>query len=74
MNQIASMTKYQIFVGKYLPVQTPRNKHSQRRCDLLKLINKDTAVIINILFLSVAFIIFRHDITLHKGAFTVYSI
>ena len=44
------MIKYQIFVSKYLPAQAPRNEHQQRTCDLLKLVNKDTAVIINILF------------------------
>ena len=44
------MIKHQIFVSKYLLAQTPRNKHQQRIFDLLKLINKDTTVIINILF------------------------
>ena len=44
------MIKHQIFVSKYLPVQTPQNKHYQGTCDLFKLIYKDTAVIINILF------------------------
>ena len=38
------MIKHQIFVTKYLPVQTSRNKHLQRTCDLFKLINKGTAV------------------------------
>ena len=36
------MIKHQIFVNKYLPVQTQQNKHLQRKFDLLKLINKDT--------------------------------
>ena len=50
MNPIVSMIKHQIFVSKYLPVQVPGNKHSQRTCDLFKIINKDTAVIMDILF------------------------
>ena len=37
-------------ISKYIPVQTPRNNHQQRTYDLFKLINKDTAVIINTLF------------------------
>ena len=48
--RIKQLIKHQIFVSKYLPVQTPRNKHQQRIFDLFKLINKDTRVVINILF------------------------
>ena len=44
------MIKHQIFVSKDLSVQTPRNKHQQSIFNLFKLINKDTTVIINILF------------------------
>ena len=44
------MIKHQIFVSKYLPVQVPRKKTLETSCDLFKIINKDTAVIINILF------------------------
>ena len=50
LTQSLIMIKHQIFVSKCLPVQTPRNKHQQRTCDLFKLINRDTRVIINILF------------------------
>ena len=35
------MIKHQIFENKYLPVQTPQNKHWQRIFDMFKLINKD---------------------------------
>ena len=38
------MIKHSFFENKNLPVQTQRNKHQQRIFDLLKLINKDSAV------------------------------
>ena len=65
------MIKQQNFVNKHLPVQTQRNKISKRYSICSHLLKKKLqqchwrnygAVIIT----------FRHDLTLHLGAFTVF--
>ena len=67
------MIKHQIFVIKYLPVQTQQNKHWQRSFDLFKLINKDNTAMPLTRICSVVVIAFRHDITLQLNVVTVYS-